>query len=124
MNWNLLNSVSRKALEMFYIGVCDVILHEKVVNPTTKRTEFTETTSILGQPCRLSFSSPSPTSDGEVAKVVQQPTLFLSPDVVIPSGSKIIVTQNGRTTTYTNASETRLYGNHQEIALELFKGWA
>ena len=124
MNWNLLNIVSRKALEMFYIGICDVIIHEKVTNPVTKRTEFSESTIILGQPCRLSFSTPSPTSDGEVAQVEQQPVLFISPDVSIPSGSKIIVTQNGRSTKYTNSSETRLYGNHQEIALELFKGWA
>lgn len=50
--------------------------------------------------------------------------LFISPDVAIKAGSKIIVTQHGRTTEYSNSGVPAVYPTHQEIMLTLFNGGA
>ena len=42
----------------------------------------------------------------------------------LPSGSKITVTQNGKTTDYCLSGESAVYTSHQEIALELFEDYA
>ena len=55
---------------------------------------------------------------------MQTTTLFISPDVVIEPGSKIVVTQNGKTVAYKQSGEPALYNTHQEIILELFERWA
>ena len=116
-------NATRKAIESMYIGVCDVIEHKKVKDKVTKTTEFVETTVLSEQPCRLSFKSNSTTGDGNVAAVTQEIKLFISPDVTIKDGSKIIVTQNGVTKAYNNSSEPALYETHQEITLKLFDKW-
>lgn len=112
-------------LRKLWAGSCTVISRVKKQDPVTKRTEFIEETIYENEPCRLSYSRITPTTDkNDVAEVVQIPKLFLSNELNIPSGSKIIVTQNGRTTEFSNSSEPAVYSNHQEIVLELFKGWA
>ena len=50
--------------------------------------------------------------------------LFIAPEVEIPSGSKITVTQNGKTTDYCRSGESAVYTSHKEIALELFEDYA
>ena len=50
--------------------------------------------------------------------------LYIYPDINIKNGSKIIVTQNGKKQEYKNSGEPARYETHQEIMLELFKGWA
>lgn len=110
--------------KIYYHSVCDVITYEKVKDPITKRTGFTESVLYHGIPCYLSFGSPSPSADDNVSAVTQTPSLFLDPSYVIPSGSKVIVTQRGRMSVWKNSSEPRVYESHQEIALELFKGWS
>lgn len=56
--------------------------------------------------------------------VSQSVVLFIAPEVEIPSGSKITVTQNGKTTDYCRSGESAVYTSHQEIALELFEDYA
>lgn len=114
----------RKAIESMYIGTCDVVEHQKVTDPTTKKTGFVDATVLMGQKCRLSFKSIPTTGDGNTAALTQEIKLFISPDVTIKDGSKIIVTQNGVTKSYTNSSEPSLYETHQEITLKLFDRWA
>lgn len=120
MNFNL----SKKILESMYCGTCNVVEYQKVSDPVTKRTGFAEVTVLLSQPCRLSYKSSPMTGDDNVASVLQEITLFLSPDVEIKSGSKIEVTQRGQTKAFTNSSEPRIYESHQEITLKSFEGWA
>ena len=112
-------------LKTLWKGSCTVICKVKKQDPVTKRTEFVEETVYTDEPCRLSYQTLSPTTDKNgVAEVVQMPKLFLSNEINIPPGSKIIVTQNGRTIEFSNSGEPAIYSNHQEIVLELFKGWA
>ena len=116
--------ITRKALESMYSGVCNIIERQKVTDPVTKRTAFSEVTVLLSQPCRLSYKSAPITRDGEAASVTQEITLFISPDVEIKSGSKIEVTQRGRTTAFSNSGEPKVYDSHQEISLTKWEKWS
>lgn len=115
---------ARKAIEMMYIGTCDVIEHQEVSDPVTKKTGFAEVTTLLAQPCRLSFKNNPTSGDGNTASITQEIKLFVSPDIVIKEGSKIVVTQNGVTESYSSSSKPALYETHQEITLKLFDRWA
>lgn len=76
-------------------------------------------------PCRLSFSSASATLEsGSAAGVVQTVKLFLAPEVVLRPGSKIEVVQNDRTECYSQSGKPAVYSSHQEVVLELWKGYA
>ena len=114
----------RGVLEKMYDGVCVVTEYKETRDPVTKKTVFVETPVLTAQPCKLSFSSSPVTGEDNVASVVQETKLFISPDVTIKKGSKITVTQNGVTTDYEHSSEPKIYATHQEITLQLFKGWA
>lgn len=114
----------RKALERMYDGVCVVTEHVSERDPVTKKTSFVETVVLVGVPCKLTFGSAPATEGDNVAAVVQETKLFLSPSINIKTGSKITVTQNEVTTDYTNSSEPKVYATHQEITLKLFEGWA
>ena len=95
------------------------------VNKETGETVFTEKVVLTEQPCRLSFSSRnSSAKDDGYNTVSQSVVLFIAPEIEIPSGSKITVTQNGKTTDYCRSGESAVYTSHQEIALELFEDYA
>lgn len=116
--------VRRKALEMLYEGTCSIIGYEKIKRENGS-TGFSEVIKHENQPCRLSFEKITGTNMKDGAAQVSQTTkLFISPDVVIDAGSKLVVTQNGITTEYKRSGEPAIYDTHQEIILELFKGWA
>lgn len=115
----------KKAIEALYEGTCTVYTGEKSKDKETGETVFTETAVITDAPCRLSFSSFPATNMIDHAPALGQATkLFISPSATIPPGSKLVVTQNGVTTTYSNSGEPARYVTHQEISLEMFKGWA
>lgn len=113
----------RKALETGYIGTFTVTEHQKVTNPN-HTTSFNDVDVLKKEPCRLSFSSSSAVTDGNVAEVNQTVKLFCSPKITIKEGSKITVTQNDVTTEYKQSGTPAVYSTHMEITLELFKGWA
>ena len=113
----------RKALEKFYIGTFTVTEHKKVTKPN-HTTGFTDVVVIENQPCRLSFSSNPPATDGSATEINQTVKLFFAPEIKVKEGSKITVTQNGVTTEYKQSGTPSVYNGHQEIILELFKGWA
>jgi hypothetical protein len=49
---------------------------------------------------------------------------LIAPEIHVKPGSKLTITQNGVTTEYKNSGEPALFDTHQEIILELFKGWS
>lgn len=116
---------ARKAIETMYDGTCNIIEYQKI-KKANMSTGFQNVTVLENEPCRLSFKTIGSTvQTGNIASAVTQViTLFISPDVVIKPGSKIVVTQNNKTTEYKHSGESAVYGTHQEIILELFKGWA
>jgi len=115
----------RKAIESLYDGECTITEYQKVKNSTTKMTKFEEVVVLERQPCRVSYERFNTVFVKDDANSVSQSTkLFIAPEVRIKPGSKITVTQNNVTTEYQKTGEPAVYSTHQEIELELFKGWA
>ncbi len=115
----------RAALESLYTGLCDVIEYGPAKDPVTGIAKQQESTVHTALPCRVSFTqSPQVAQTGGPAAASQVIKLFTSPDVIIKSGSKIIVTQNGRTAEYASSGVPAVYTSHQEIIMELFTRWS
>lgn len=115
----------RKAVEAIYDGTCRVFGMIPIKDPETKVTRQKEVLVQEGVPCRLSFSDVAPVAEnGMVTSVPQTIKLFLAPEHVIPPGSRIEVTQEGRTESYGQSGKAAVYSSHQEIILELWKGYA
>lgn len=117
----------RKALERLWKDRCSVFVKEEVTDPTTHLTDFEEKPLLQDQPCKLSFETLTSTGGDSVATVTQNVKLFLSPDVNIPAGCKIVVKRLNdleREFTYSKSGEAGVFTNHQEIQLVLFKGYA
>lgn len=120
-------NAQRKALERLWNDRCTVYHRVKVTDPKTKLTDFDEKPLLQDQPCKLSFETLNSTDGDHVATVAQSVKLFISPDVEIPAGCKIVVTRFNdleRTFTYSRSGEPGIFTNHQEIMLEPFKGYA
>ena len=120
-------SAQRKALERLWKDRCTVYKREQVKDPTTKLTDFEEKPLFQDQPCKLSFETLNSSSGDPVATVSQTVKLFLSPDLEIPAGCKIVVTRFNdleRKFTYSQSGEAGVFTNHQEIQLVPFKGYA
>lgn len=113
-----------KLFEKMYVGNCNVIVRKKQKNPNTSVTEFVEETVLKNIPCRLSYNSAPTTGKDIVSSVTQEIELFLSPKYSIPEGSKIVVTQRGCTNEFSHSGKSKIYPQHQEIILDLFKEWA
>lgn len=115
----------QNALRRLWDGLCDIYVLETVRNKDNGRDEPTEVQKLHSEPCRLSFSSISSTSEQDSAPRVQQALkLFISKDVEIPAGSKIVVTQEGRTEAYSSSSMPAVYSTHQELVLVPFEEYA
>lgn len=120
-------NAQRKALERLWKDRCTVYHRVKVTDPKTKLTDFDEKPLLQDQPCKLSFETLNSTDGDYVATVAQSVKLFISPNVEIPAGCKIVVTRFNdleRTFTYSRSGEPGIFTNHQEIMLEPFKGYA
>lgn len=123
----MINYVKHRAtIEKLYEDVCTVFILEDYKDPITKITKKQERALFENQPCRISFKNLSTTvkTDGP-AEVVQVTKLFIAPELKIPAGSKIVVTQkSGRTTEYSYSGVPAVYPSHQEIILKLFEEYA
>jgi hypothetical protein len=115
---------ARKAVESLYDGLCTITEYQKI-KKENKSTGFGEVIILENQPCRMSFKAVNPTNQTDTAGVVTQGiTVYLSPEIVVKPGSKLTITQNGVTSEYKCSGKAAIYSTHQEIPLELFKGWS
>ncbi len=120
-------SAQRKALEKMWKDRCTVIQKVKITDPDTKLTDFRETPLLEDQPCKLSFEKLTSTDGEHTAAKFQTVKLFLSPDVVVPAGCKILVRRlNGleREFVFAHSGEAGVFTSHQEIYLDAWEGWA
>ena len=117
----------RKALERMWKDRCSIYVQTEKIDPNTNLTDFQETPLFEDQPCKLSFEKITSTDENHVAAVAQAVKLFLSPDVAIPAGCKIVVkrfNQLEREFVFSQSGEAAPFTNHQEITLALWEGWA
>lgn len=117
-------AMARSAIESHYDAVCDIIERRAVIeNNITKNKE--EVIVESEKPCRVSFEDIYANTETDTeAKKIQKIKLFIAPELVIKPGSKIVVTRKNRVTIYKNSGEPAVYDTHQEIMLDLWKGWA
>ncbi|HBF2116293.1 hypothetical protein KLM55_14485 [Clostridioides difficile] len=108
---------TRKAIEMLYREKCTIVEYQSVKDPITKRTNNKEVVILKNQPCKLSYKNIVSATDGKVAKLEQTIKLFISPEIEIKAGSKLIINNKE----YVRSGESAIYPNHQEIILELLK---
>lgn len=114
-------------LERLWKDICTIYKKEKIKNEQTKITEFSEVAIFEDIPCKLSFESLNSNSDDNVATISQSVKLFLNPQIIIPSGCKIVVRRFNlpeREFIYSKSGEAGVFTNHQEIPLAEWKGYA
>ena len=114
----------RTQYEKMYQDTCDIVEYQKSRNEDGS-TGFKEVTVETGIPCRLSYKSGTATGETESAShLTQDIEVFLSPDLVIEPGSKLVIAHLGRSIEFKCTGEPSIYQTHQELHLEIFKGWA
>ena len=114
---------ARKAIESMYKHTCTITEHQKFTKEN-KSTGFKDVVVLENQPCRLSYKAINNANQTETASpIIQTIKLFIAPEIKVKPGSKLTITHNGVTTEYKNSGEPAIYDTHQEIVLELFKGW-
>lgn len=112
------------AVERLWNGRCDVVKFRSVTDTKTHITGMQEVITLKDIPCRISYETIKQVQQTEApAKGEQIIKLFISSDINIPSGSKVVVTQNGITGEYKASGIPAVYAAHQEILLEVFKEW-
>lgn len=115
---------ARKAIESLYDGTCTITEHQKIKKENMS-TGFADVVVLESEPCRLSFKTVTgASSSGTASAITQDVKVFLAPEIQVKPGSKLTITQNGVTTEYKSSGQPAFYATHQEILLELFKGWA
>ena len=114
------------AIKSLWRGKCTVtVRNNDTTDENTGRVVVGEVDTYTDEPCRISLYTVNATQpENNAANIVQSITLFIDRAVVIPEGSKITVTQNGATAVYEKSGKPAVYSTHQEIPLEIFKGWA
>lgn len=115
----------RKAIELLYKDTCTVYEYKPVTDSETHLTDCKETKGVTDAPCRLSFETINAAGGDETATVTQSVKLFCAPELEIPPGCKIVVTQKaGRVFEFSSSGLPAIHCDHQEIMLEPFRGYA
>ena len=114
--------VIKAPCESLYGGRCDIYEYQStdgIVDSTKEVKVYSEI------PCRLSYKSIISSDQSETVNILNQVIkLFLSPDVEVKEGSKIVVNQNCKTQDYYCSGVPAVYSSHQEIELTLERKWA
>lgn len=118
-------SARRRAIESLYKGVCTIYELQKVKDPITHITTTKEVKVLENQKCKLSYEKIASANQTTAPAIIAQSTkLFIAPEIVVKAGSKIVVTQHGRTSEFSRSGEPAIFMDHQEVKLELFKEYA
>lgn len=121
----MVSGAVRAALERLWTDRATVTVRRAVTSAVTHLTAFEEVTLLTDLPCRLSFETLRPAGKGTVATAEQSVKLICAPDVELPAGCKISVTRpHGGTLVYARSGTAGVFSNHQELLLELWRGWA
>lgn len=114
-------NVARKAIESMYCDKCTIIEKTEETDEITHVSSFKDKIIHEDIPCRLSISNIAITSNDSASKVTQSTKLFISPEIEVKAGSKIIVTHKGVTVAYKRSGFPAIHTNHQEIMLDLLE---
>ena len=116
-----------EAIRKLWTGKCSIFEQRSVVDPITHITSFKTVAIVENELCRLSYplSTDTYVNVSDTVQELKAPvTLFIRPDLVILEGSRVTVTQNGRTTEYKASGTPSVHSCHQEIKLDVVKEYA
>lgn len=113
--------LERRILEQTYDGVMDVYGYgDELTQSGATRT--VEKQLYTGISCALSANQQADTTQTDAsANVNQRYTVFCGPDIVIPAGCRLVVTQYGAARDYCCSGVPNVYPTHQEISVLLEK---
>ena len=116
-------ALAKKAMEdIYFTEKCDVIEMQSVRDERTKITKASEIKVLENQPCKVSYGSLNTVGQTSTGATNRQTVkLFISPDITIKPGSKVVVGRNA----YKASGVPAVYADtHQEIMLDMFDRWA
>lgn len=109
--------LERKWLEMTYDGRMTVTGSKKE-NVDGETVVTPDVVLYEEQPCALSFSgTPDGTQGEDAGEIAYQGTIFCTPELNIPAGSRITVTQYGATYALWYSGEGIVYPTHQQLSV-------
>lgn len=118
----------RAAREFLWYGTATVETIQTVKDPITKQSKqsYAVVPGLEDIPCKLSHKKKDANVQTTTGPSTIEHTTWISTgnEHIIPAGSKITVTQNGKTLTYKNSGEPAMFLVHQEIPLVPFKEYA
>ena len=110
-------------VEKKYNGTCTVYEYTATTD-ANNITSNSEKVLYTDQPCRMVVESNPNAADARIPSLSQTITLLCSPSLAIAPGSRIVVTQEGRTEGFKAAGIAAVYTTHQEITLITEKEYA
>lgn len=116
----------RVARQRLYYGLADIYGARKTTDPITGITKV-ESDALLHQnvPCKLSHKTIKEDSQTDGPSVVAHSIkVSITNEIVIPSGSKMTITQNGKSATYKSSGESAQFIVHQEVPLVIDKRYS
>lgn len=106
-----------KQIEKLYD--CECTIETEIDQMDEETGVMAKSTKIDGPyPCRLSYKTSNTANMAEIPKFTQYTSLFCSPSVIIPKGSRITVTGRNTKQLFRSASIPARYDTHQEVQLE------
>ena len=110
-------SLVKRAVKHLYDGRMTVEEARKEKN-AKNITTLVWSAVIEDVPCRVSYKTVTPAGRSDtVDSIAQAITLFTVPNIDIKPGSRVTVTQRGRTMRFSCAGIPAVYESHQEIPL-------
>ena len=116
-------SMAQRAIESLYFDTATIIEYQEVIDSEDFSSNIQEVIAYENIPCKLSYDSTFPTDDANDGgdSLTQRTKIFISKELDIKPGSKVVITQDGVTTVYKNSGQPSRHRNHQEIKLELWE---
>lgn len=118
----------REAREILWYGLATVETIQSVKDPITKRTvqEFKVVDSLKDIPCKLSHKKKDVVTQSTTGPAILEHSIWISTgnEHAIPAGSRITITQNGKTALYKQSGEPSVFLVHQEIPLMPYEDYA
>lgn len=111
-------NLARQVLEKSYTGTCSIYIIGQSENKSGIITNSDEPALFKESiPCALSYDNAPSTSQADYGTSTMIVTLFINPDLIVPTNARIEVTEYGRTRTFKNSGIPAVYDTHQEITL-------
>ena len=117
----LADAARAKAIQSMWTDLCTVTVKKRVTDAETHISSFTDEILLEDEPCKLSFSSTTPTAGDDTQSITQTVKLFVANAVAIPAGSRVTITRDGKSLEYKSSGEPSIFTYHQELSLNTVK---